>query len=230
MYNSHGIITYVSVQKNTHFLLAQRRNSFSFIQLLRFSHRLTNEEIISKINLITPEEAIRLLTYPFEEIWEDLYIDKTNKTFVTERHRARQNYEKIKTQFCEHLNSPKSNFCEWGIPKGRRKYQESGIECALREWEEETNIPKKCVSLLNTYPFYYNLSYGNKDVSIESYLAKIILPFMITENKTNIRNYVSEEVGKLEWITIDKAKNLVPLSLYKMLIEINDFIENNLSN
>lgn len=230
MYNSHGIITYVSVQKNTHFLLAQRRNSFSFIQLLRFSHRFTNEEILTKIQLITQLEADRLLNYSFDEIWEDLYVNKTNKTFVTERHRARQNFEKIKSEFSTQLKLPKHNFCEWGIPKGRRKYKEFGIDCALREWEEETNIPKKCVSLLNTYPFYYNLSYGNKDVSIESYLAKIVLPFMIKENKTNLRTYVSEEIGKLKWVTIEQAKKIVPITLYEMLVDVNDFIDNNLSD
>lgn len=230
MYNSHGIITYVSVQKNTHFLLAQRRNSFSFIQLLRFSHRFTNEEIMNKIQLITNDESLRLLNYSFDEIWEDLFVVKTNKTFVTERHRARQNCERIKEQFSEQLKIPKNNFCEWGIPKGRRKYKEAGIDCALREWEEETNIPKNCVSLLNTYPFYYSLSYGNKDVSIESFLAKMVLPFVMMDKKTSVRSYVSEEVGKLAWVTIDKAKNMVPPALYDMLVEVNDFIDNNLSD
>ncbi len=36
--------------------------------------------------------------------------------------------------------TPKYDITEWGIPKGRKKYGESDLECALREFYEETQI------------------------------------------------------------------------------------------
>ena len=32
---------------------------------------------------------------------------------------------------------------EWGFPKGRRNFQESDIQCACREFEEETGLTDK---------------------------------------------------------------------------------------
>ena len=31
---------------------------------------------------------------------------------------------------------------EWGFPKGRRNFQEKDLDCALREFEEETGMNK----------------------------------------------------------------------------------------
>ena len=43
---------------------------------------------------------------------------------------------------------------EWGFPKGRRNYKESNINCALREFEEETGYDKQSVSIIkNLLPF-----------------------------------------------------------------------------
>ncbi len=34
---------------------------------------------------------------------------------------------------------------EWGFPKGRRIRCESDLDCALREFNEETNIPQDSI-------------------------------------------------------------------------------------
>ena len=43
---------------------------------------------------------------------------------------------------------------EWGFPKGRRNYKEKDLECALREFEEETGIQKSSLTIIkNLNPF-----------------------------------------------------------------------------
>jgi len=37
---------------------------------------------------------------------------------------------------------------EWGFPKGRRNYQEKNINCALREFEEETGYPSTSLNIM----------------------------------------------------------------------------------
>ena len=37
---------------------------------------------------------------------------------------------------------------EWGIPKGRRNYQERDLQCGLREFEEETGYLKMNVQII----------------------------------------------------------------------------------
>ena len=40
---------------------------------------------------------------------------------------------------------------EWGIPKGRRNYQEKDLQCGLREFEEETGYLK--INITNNSKF-----------------------------------------------------------------------------
>ena len=43
---------------------------------------------------------------------------------------------------------------EWEFPKGRRNYKEKDLECALREFEEETGILSSKLSVIeNVLPF-----------------------------------------------------------------------------
>ena len=37
---------------------------------------------------------------------------------------------------------------EWGIPKGRRNYQERDLQCGLREWQEETGYLKMDIQII----------------------------------------------------------------------------------
>jgi 8-oxo-dGTP pyrophosphatase MutT (NUDIX family) len=38
---------------------------------------------------------------------------------------------------------------EWGFPKGRRNSYESELNCALREYEEETGYEKRDIAIIN---------------------------------------------------------------------------------
>ena len=97
MYNSHGVISYKIQNNQILFLLSQRRDSLNFIKVLRNLHRLQKDEYESMMANITPDEIERVRGYDFDPVWEDLYIVKTNKVYITERHRARQNYKEFKS-------------------------------------------------------------------------------------------------------------------------------------
>jgi 8-oxo-dGTP pyrophosphatase MutT (NUDIX family) len=50
----------------------------------------------------------------------------------------------------ELLENSKTNWTEteWEFPKGRKNYQERDIDCALREFEEETGISKENINII----------------------------------------------------------------------------------
>ena len=231
MYNSHGIIAYKIVTGEPKYILSQRRNSLTLIYLLRSCHKLTKDDITRQISKLPKEETERLLNFSFDEIWDDLYLEKTNRIYVTESHRARQNYKFLVDNFMTELENQTKNttvFCEWGVPKGRRKYQETGFVCAEREWLEETNIPSDNLYIINTLPFYYNLVYGNKEVCVECWLAEIKTDVEIVFQKSHIRDYISEEVGLLKWCSLSELEPLVNSSIYKTFTEIDNFVRINL--
>ena len=94
MYNSHGIIAFnktsMTAYQGAKFLVIQRRDTLAFIQLLRFSNKLSEEEICQKISRIKPKEAERILSHTFEELWEDLFIDKSNLIYIIERNKIQK--------------------------------------------------------------------------------------------------------------------------------------------
>jgi 8-oxo-dGTP pyrophosphatase MutT (NUDIX family) len=179
--------------------------------------------VIDKLSEITQQEASRLFLFSFDDIWEDLYLDKINKTFITERHRARQNFNTLKSRYSTEIQLSKTTICEWGIPKGRRKPRETGFDCACREWYEETTIDTEKLSIINTNPFYYHLDYGERHVCVECWLSRIS-PTTLPEQITSVRSYVSEEVGRLEWCSLTSLKNILPNSIFNMLVGVEDFI------
>jgi len=229
MYNSHGIIAFKQVEKggDIEYLVTQRRNSFSFIQLLRFFHKLSDYEIKQKISEITEDEAERLFSFSFDDIWEDMYINKTNKTFNSERHRARQNFRSLTQNYSYEIHLSKTKICEWGLPKGRRKPRETGFNCACREWKEETRIESSKLLIINTKPFYYTLDYGERQVCVECWLSSIN-DTEIIKCETSIRSYISEEVGNIEWLSLKLLKNILPHSIFEMLLNVENFIVENL--
>jgi len=231
MYNSHGIIAFnktsTAAYQGAKFLVIQRRDTLAFIQLLRFSNKLSDEEICQKISRITPKEAKRLLSHTFEELWEDLFIDKSNRTYITERNKARNNYKLLLEKYKSEIELPKNNDLEWGIPKGRRKRKESGFDCSVREWQEETGFDVSKIQLINTRPFFYNLDYGFRAVCVECWLARseeILEPIY---KKTKIRSFISEEVGDVKWIST-KEMRFLPSEIQEVLLEVEEFIDNNL--
>ncbi len=224
MYNSHGVLSYKIKNNQLFFLLSQRRDSLNFIKVLRNLHRFQKEDCVTMLEKITTDEIERIKNYDFDDVWEDLHIVKTNKVYITERHRARQNYKEMKT-LVEEYDLKGDGSKEWGIPKGRRKRGETGYDCALREWNEETQLTKDILRIIDTRPFYYNLRYGDKAVCVECWLAEVTTDPGIQKQQTKIRSYVSSEVGDLKWSTLEEAGTLLPNSIYEMLIDVNKFIQ-----
>ena len=231
MYNSHGIIafnkTLFTSCREVKFLVIQRRDTLSFIQLLRFSNKLSDEEILQKISRITPNEAERLLSHTFKDLWEDLFIDKSNRTYITERNKARYNYKLLLEKYKSEIEIPKTNKLEWGIPKGRRKRKETGFDCSIREWEEETGFDSSKIQIINTRPFFYNLDYGFRAVCVECWLAKSEKLLEPNYKKTKLRSFISGEVGDIKWVST-KEMCFLPTEIQEMLLEVEEFVENNL--
>jgi 8-oxo-dGTP pyrophosphatase MutT (NUDIX family) len=83
---------------------------------------------------------------------------------------------------------------EWEFPKGRRERKEKEIQCALREFEEETGIEKNKIKIIeNLLPFEETYIGTNH----KSYKHKYFLAF--TKDRTSLNNFQKSEVSKLEW-------------------------------
>jgi 8-oxo-dGTP pyrophosphatase MutT (NUDIX family) len=116
---------------------------------------------------------------------------------------------------------------EWEFPKGRRNYKEKDLDCALREFEEETGILSSKLNIIeNVLPFEETFIGTNH----KSYKHKYFLAYLNDNNyeNDNLNGFQITEVSKLEWKTIDKClESIRPYSLEKknLIININKVLE-----
>jgi 8-oxo-dGTP pyrophosphatase MutT (NUDIX family) len=114
---------------------------------------------------------------------------------------------------------------EWEFPKGRRNYQEKDLDCALREFEEETGILKEYIHIIeNILPFEETFIGTN----FKSYKHKYFLAYINNDGDDNLLNYQEAEVSKMEWKTIDECiESIRPYNLEKkqLILNINKLLE-----
>ena len=94
---------------------------------------------------------------------------------------------------------------EWGFPKGRRNYKEKDIECALREFEEETGYSVDDLKIIeNILPLEEIFTGSNyKSYKHKYYIAQL-------DKSIQPKNKFQEtEVSSIVWKTFDKAINMI---------------------
>jgi 8-oxo-dGTP pyrophosphatase MutT (NUDIX family) len=113
---------------------------------------------------------------------------------------------------------------EWEFPKGRRNQKEKDLDCALREFEEETGIHQTDIKIVeNVLPFEEMFIGSN----YKSYKHKYFLAFMDNLDN-NLNNFQKTEVSKLEWKTVDNClESIRPYNLEKkeLIQNINKILQ-----
>lgn len=162
------IIKYEFNENSIQYLLIRRRSSLNYVEFVRGKYYLDNLDYLNNIlNYITDQEKTNILTKDFHTIWTDFWADNIF-TESTEYQDAKNKFETLKTGFI-HKKFDISTFVnldklvskaakiyfepEWGFPKGRRNLKETNIECAKREFTEETNVSDQSYNIINISPF-----------------------------------------------------------------------------
>ena len=159
---SYGIMLFKYDIDTFKLLLVQRKDSISYIEFIRGKYSTTNtHKLLSILNNITKTELSMILNYDFDYLWNKLWsssIDTISiKKFEKEYSSSIKKFNAIKTKtntiniynILLVLNN-NYNDTEWCIPKGRRNNNESDIEVAKREFEEETNFTESDYCIIDS--------------------------------------------------------------------------------
>ena len=116
---------------------------------------------------------------------------------------------------------------EWEFPKGRKNSKEKDLDCALREFEEETGISKNKIKVIENIMPFEEIFIGTNH---KSYKHKYFLAYMNNTNNIdeNLDNYQATEVSKIEWKSLDKClESIRPYNLEKkkLITNINKVLE-----
>jgi len=204
-----------SYMNNVRFLMVQRRHSIGFMDFLRGRYKIDNVDQINSLFQHMNKNEIELIkTKPFEELWCEMWnndqhrINNLKKDFNI----AKAQFEKLKNGdgvdldldfFVNNIN-PLYKFNEWGFPKGRKDRNESPVDCALREFGEETGMDVSKIKLINNIqPIEENLI-GTNGIPYRHiyYIAEIY-----NNDIPNITN--NNEIGGIGYFNYNDAQQLI---------------------
>jgi 8-oxo-dGTP pyrophosphatase MutT (NUDIX family) len=228
---SYGIIVFRESKTELEYLMIRRKNSFGFIDFIRGKYSLENIFQLQKmIDEMSLEEKEKILTLSFEQLLKDMWDDEYSLHLKNEELLSKKKFNQIREGITTVNNEfiqlkdivDKSttvwNETEWEFPKGKRNLQESDMDCALREFQEETGILFDRIKIIeNVLPFEETFIGTNH----KPYKHKYFLAHMqYTEEILN--NFQTSEVSQIEWKNIDKClEDIRPYNFEKKQIIIN---------
>ena len=170
------------------------------------------------------EERHRLQAQSFETLWNRMWINQKSQQYRHEFERSKKSFAIISSDsFPKNLAYYDAKIpClwsepEWGIPKGRRNLKESDINCAKREFLEETGIDDSQYTLLENLKPIEETFVGTNDIRYKHiyYLARCNQYIDLKLDKTNLDQMA--EVSKIGWFSISEAKRLIrPYNIEKI--------------
>ena len=225
---SHGIVLFTINEKNqVVFLVAKRRYTYAYIEFLFRKHHSERQNLVHDM---TSKEIAQLLTYKFERLWEDYhlesYSDANEESYTKYAHDLFiESMKKYRIKLLRSLDVPRGNENKkliWEFPKGKKNYFKQGLECALREFKEETGIDTKNFVSINGA---YLENYKGDD---ERPYSTMLYPMFIKNHKkllihkkkskyTFSNDYISPEIKKIRWMDEEQCKKVLPESKMKFV-------------
>lgn len=202
------------------FLLVQRKHSLGFIEFVRGRYKPDNVDGINFLfQQMTDEEITNIGKSTFDDLWNEMWshdefkINLHKKEYIMSKEKFdmlkdNKNVE-LPLEFYVTNVKPSYKTYEWGFPKGRRNRNESGPDCALREFCEETGINKDDIKIITEIiPIEEKLTGTNgikyKHIYMIAELKNPILPKIDKENKTQ-----SKEIGDIGFFKYTDALSII---------------------
>ena len=222
---SFGIVCFRHTPCNEiEYLLVQRKDSLGYVDFLRGKYNEKNLfQLKNIIQEMTLSEKENIIHHTYSELWDKLWNKINDKYDI----KNEEKYNYIKKNYIHLFNSIKWTEPEWGFPKGRRNYKEKDLECALREFEEESGYSKKNVILIKNLNPYEELFTGS---NLKSYKHKYFIAMMKYEH-TYEMNFQKSEIGNMKWFnyedTLDKIRDY-NIEKIELIMSLDTLLKNNI--
>lgn len=229
---SYGFICINIDNNNIKYLMVQRRHSFSYVEFIRGKYDLRHKNYILRLFAhMTVEEREKIKNNDFNYLWTNMWnFDNTNNSknkfynVQTKEYKdSIQKFNHIKNGYII-IDSSKNilimdiNYImentinqidepEYGFAKGRRNYNETDIQCAKREFYEETGYNPNWLNIFNTKPYEEVFTGMNGKRYKNVYYFCILDSKFINMNK--FKNY--SEIRKVCWFDYNQVQEHIQL-------------------
>ena len=228
---SYGIILFRFNGDNIEYLMIRRKDSFGFIDFIRGKYIQYNlDHLQSMFNEMSILEKEKIRTNNFDTLWSEMWCElNVGSQYKNEEIISKKKFDSLKSGLLINdtlvdlemlINNSTTNWVEteWEFPKGRRNHQERDLDCAKREFEEETGYSRDSIIIIDNVIPFEEIFIGSNH---KSYKHKYFLAYMDKCINTS-QYYQKSEVSKIEWKTLDKCLETIrPYNLEKKQLIIN---------
>jgi 8-oxo-dGTP pyrophosphatase MutT (NUDIX family) len=192
----------------TSIVMVKRKDSMAYMEFIRGKYDPADTDYIKRLmRHMTKQEQAQIGNEEFDTLWTKLW-GSGRDTHSIEYYTAKNHYQAINRIHL--LNEAQSVFIdpEWGFPKGRRSKGETDIECAVREFWEETNISTESYALVPPLCFT-EIFTGTNDIKYKHiYFVALLKNSTLLPNEKDLTSTQKREVSEVGWKTLAEAKNI----------------------
>lgn len=206
------------------FLLIEKKHSLNYIEFIRGLYEPHDiDRLSSMFKLMSNKEINFIKEKNFDLLWATLW-EKTAKKKIYQKE-FNTSKEKFNTLLAssklDELLSIRSEYDtpEWEIPKGRRNPHETNLDCAIREFKEETSFNESDYILLNNFFSLQDDFIGTNGIN---YKHIYYISLLNTSKDLNLDNNLNNEVNSLKWCSWDEAISLIRPYYESKIKIIND--------
>jgi 8-oxo-dGTP pyrophosphatase MutT (NUDIX family) len=157
---------------------------------------------------MTKDEQNKILNMSFDDLWYGVWGESSSvKSHKNDYDTSERKFATIKDMLPQLISENPSKWLEpeWGFPKGRRNPHESDLNCAMREFQEETGLQRNEFSIIqNTFPISETFFGSNQVHYCHKYYIAICNKSV--EVKMNMNNpHMAREIGAIKWCYLDEA-------------------------
>ena len=188
-------------------LMIRRKDSMSFAEFMRGKYDPTNTDYVGRLigNMTIAEQQL-ISGSTFEEIWRTLWGDEhMNGDYVS----SQAKFGQLDCQTLVANNPSIYGEPEWGFPKGRRIRGESDVDCAIREFGEETNIPRDSYVVLKNIRLEETFEGLNGIVYRHIYFVALLKKPELVNLTQRFTPMQRREISGIAWKTFTECEQLV---------------------
>jgi 8-oxo-dGTP pyrophosphatase MutT (NUDIX family) len=211
--------------KDVEVLMVRRKDSISYMEFLRGKYDLSNAVYIHKlIQNMTKDEQRRIVEQPFQTLWTLLWgngRDLHSQEFLESKDKFEAlDRMRLVYEYRSNYDEP-----EWGVPKGRRMRKETDIDCAVREFFEETNISRDAYTLCVNLQFTETFEGTNGVMYKHIYFIGLLTNSKMIDLEQKLTPVQRREISQVGWKTFDECRSLMRPH-YNKRKELYSYVEN----
>jgi 8-oxo-dGTP pyrophosphatase MutT (NUDIX family) len=210
------------------FMLVNRKHSLNYIDFIRGKYNIDDLNGINKMCSYMSLNEINLIKNgDFNNLWKNLWQKNSyKKKYLEEMNLSKIKFSHLKNQGI--LNNIKTEYLstEWEIPKGRKNINETNLQCAIREFNEETTLTLDDYNIISCLDPIHDLFTGTNNKEYKH----IFYTSILTQNNNNTQSVINNtqsnnEIEEVKWYKWSDLNNIIrPYNSSKINILTNIFL------